>query len=345
VRNAIRRYGAAVALLCGMGLACGAVAAGAPKPEASPERIVVRIGGLVDQTSASTSPDFRAAIELAAKQMNQALARAGSPLGFEIAFGDTRSLPAQTVAEARRLIGTAQVQALVSDSSGDTLALNRLNYDPAAGLTKVPLTCFQCSSSFFHNPTVVDADPVTQAAERDANHWLFRAFYDARYEAAVIARLALQKANAGKPGHPGPLRIGIFADGVHRSLAEAIPRVLPALYQGPAAADVHYVSTVDKIGADWAKVVDGTNSAPDVVIVAMLPGNATEAILTYRQAGYTLPILSNNSFRRDYILRQVGAAANGGHDGEGDSCTHPTDSHTHAPQGIPSGIHVSGFIH
>jgi ABC-type branched-subunit amino acid transport system substrate-binding protein len=119
VRNAIRRYGAAVALLCGMGLACGAVAAGAPKPEASPERIVVRIGGLVDQTSASTSPDFRAAIELAAKQMNQALSRAGSPLGFEIAFGDTRSLPAQTVAEARRLIGTAQVQALVSDSSGD----------------------------------------------------------------------------------------------------------------------------------------------------------------------------------------------------------------------------------
>ena len=92
-------------------------------------------------------------------------------------------------------------------------------------------------------------------------------------------------------------------------------------------------------------MVDGTNSAPDVVIVAMLPGNATEAILTYRQAGYTLPILSNNSFRRDYILRQVGAAANGGHDGEGDSCTHPTDSHTHAPQGIPSGIHVSGFIH
>jgi ABC-type branched-subunit amino acid transport system substrate-binding protein len=311
MRNAFRRYGTAAALLCGMGLAFNAVAAGAPKPPAAPERTVVRIGALVDLTSSSTSPDFRDAIELAAKQMNQALARAGTPLGFEIAFGDTVSDPAKTLAEARRLVGTEHVQALISDSSGDTAKANGLNYDPAAGLTKVPVTCFQCSSSFFHDPTVVEKDPVTQAAERDADHFLFRVFYNARYEAAVIVRIALAKAHADKAGHAGTLRIGIFADDGHRSLAEAIPHVLPELYKGPAAVDVHYVTTTDKIGADWAGVVNGKDGAPDVVIVAMLPGHSTEAIRTYRQAGYKLPIVSNNSFRRDYILGQIGPAANG----------------------------------
>ena len=311
MRNAVRRYGTAVALLCGMGLAFNAAAAGAPKPSAAPDPVVVRIGALVDLTSSSTSPDFRSAIELAAKQMNQALVRAGSPLTFEIAFGDTVSDPAKTLAEARRLIGDEHVQALISDSSGDTARVNGLNYDPAAGLTKVPVTCFQCSSSFFHDPTVVEKDPVIQAAERDADHWLFRVFYNARFEAAVIVRLAVEKANAGKAGHPGTLRIGIFADDGHRSLAEQIPHVLPDLYKGPAAVDVHYVTTTDKIGADWADVVKGKDGAPDVVIVAMLPGHSTEAIRTYRAAAYKLPIVSNNSFRRDYILGQIGPAANG----------------------------------
>ena len=43
--------------------------------------------------------------------------------------------------------------------------------------------------------------------------------------------------------------------------------------------------------------------------VAMLPEAASEAIKTYRQGGHAIPILSNNSFRRNYILKQVGAAA------------------------------------
>src|SRR4029078_4820079 len=67
-----------------------------------------------------------------------------------------------------------------------------------------------------------------------------------------------------------------------------------------------------------AKVVDTANEAtgrtdgvPDVVIVAMLPEAASEAIKTYRQGGPGIPNLSNNSFRRNYILKQVGAAANG----------------------------------
>ena len=38
----------------------------------------IRIGAVVDQTGGSTSPHYRAAIELAGRQMNEALAQAGS---------------------------------------------------------------------------------------------------------------------------------------------------------------------------------------------------------------------------------------------------------------------------
>jgi hypothetical protein len=43
----------------------------------------------------------------------------------------------------------------------------------------------------------------------------------------------------------------------------------------------------------------------------MLPEAAAAAIKAYRQAGHTIPILSNNSFRRNYILKGMGAEANG----------------------------------
>ena len=145
MHSALTRLGAALALLGGMGLAGEALAA--PPPS------VVRIGALIDLTSSSTSPDFRGAVELAAKQMNEALTRAHRNLRFEIAFGDTKSDPAQALAEARRLVGTEHVQALISDSSGDTVKANGLNYDAAAGIAGLPVTCFQCSSSFFTTPT------------------------------------------------------------------------------------------------------------------------------------------------------------------------------------------------
>ena len=78
------------------------------------------------------------------------------------------------------------------------------------------------------------------------------------------------------------------------------------------------MSALDKLGADWAKVLGtadgrtgGTDGVPDIVIVAMLPEAAAEAIKIYRQSGHAVPILSNNSFRRNYILKQIGAARTG----------------------------------
>ena len=273
----------------------------------------------MDQTGGSTSPLYRAAVELAASQMNAALDRSGSRVKFEVIFGDSKSNPAFAQSEALRLINQEQVKALVTDSSGVTVAVNRLNYDPATpAKQKVPITCFQCSSSFINDANVVESDPLTQAAERDIDNWLFRVFYVAKYEAAVLVQIALSKTDSGKGNGDGNFKIGILADAGHRALATGIAAALPSFYQQPSSTEIIYMSALDKLGADWAKVIDTANETtgktdgvPDVVIVAMLPEAASEAIKAYRQGGHAVPILSNNSFRRNYILKQVGAAANG----------------------------------
>jgi hypothetical protein len=302
-----------------LALVCGFVALTVQPATAASEPTIIRIGAVVDQTGGSTSPLYRAAVELAASQMNAALDRSGSRVKFEVIFGDSKSNPPFAQSEALRLINQEQVKALVTDSSGVTVAVNRLNYDPTTpAKQKVPITCFQCSSSFINDANVVESDPLTQAAERDVDNWLFRVFYVAKYEAAVLVQIALSKTDSGKGNGDGNFKIGILADAGHRALATGIAAALPSFYQQPSSTEIIYMSALDKLGADWPKVIDAANETtgktdgvPDVVIVAMLPEAASEAIKAYRQGGHAVPILSNNSFRRNYILKQVGAAANG----------------------------------
>jgi ABC-type branched-subunit amino acid transport system substrate-binding protein len=270
------------------------------------DKTVVRIGALLDQTGGSTTQLYRAAVALAATQVNQALAKAGSSLIFEIVYGDTKSSPALAQSEAIRLINQEGVKALVSASSGETVNVNKLNYDPAGpAKLKVPITCFQCSSGFINNPTVIESDALTQASERDLDNWLFRVFYVANYEAAVQVQLALKNRKGD-----GPFKVGIFADGGHRSLATVIAETLPKFSPG-ASSEITYFTTLANLGADWEKVVKSPNGKPDLVIVAMLPEAAAEAVTAYRQAGFPTPIQANNSFRRNYILQKLGAIANG----------------------------------
>ena len=292
-----------VPLVCSLSGNAGGFASAATS---GPEKMVIRIGALLDQTGGSTTALYRAAVELGARQINEALAKSGSRLAFEIVYGDTKSNPSMAQSEAIRLINQEDVKALVSASSGETVTVNKLNYDPtSAAKAKVPLTCFQCSSGFINNPTAVESDPLTQTAERDLDNWLFRVFYIANYEAAVQVQIALKN----KKGD-GPFKVGILADGGHRSLAAAVTDLLPKFSAG-SSTEITYVSTLANLRADWEKVVNSPNGKPDLVILAMMPEGVAEGFKAYRQAGYTIPIQSNNSFRRNYILEQMGAMANG----------------------------------
>jgi ABC-type branched-subunit amino acid transport system substrate-binding protein len=295
-------------------LLVGALISAAAVSDPAAADSVIRIGAVVDQSGGSTSPHYRAAIELAGRQMNEALAKAHSDVRFEIVFGDSKSNPPFARQEALRLINQHGAKALVADSSGVTVAINGLNYDPASPANdKVAITCFQCSSSFINDPAVTESDPQVQAAERDLDNWLYRVFYVAKYEAAALTQIALNRIRKGD----APVKIAIFADGGHRALATDIPRIVPWFHKGPFTVKTVYTAGRDKIAEEWPKVIDDKDEAgkingpPDVAIVAMLPDPAAIAVKTYAEGGYKIPLLSNNSFRRDYILKQVGAAANG----------------------------------
>src|SRR3954462_1010247 len=109
------------------------------------------------------------------------------------------------------------------------------------------------------------------------------------------------------------------------AISSAVEKLSTAL---PSSVEVIFVSSkIDPTSYDWSadlgRVVDATNETtqmkdgpPDAVFLALLPLMTTAAVKAYREANYTIPIQSTTSFRRTYILRSLGAAAE---DVEGDS--------------------------
>jgi len=193
-----------VSLLLSLVAAACSVATDAPESEeaigetqeASHRLTTINLGALVDIGGPSTSPHFQQAVELAAEQMNAALKHKN--LRFAWFYGDTKSSPALTRTEGIRLINDEDVLGLVLDSSGDTIAAGRLNHEmPAVTERKVAITCFQCSSAFINNPAATDPDPVTQATLRDLENYIWRVFFRADFEAAVMVRVAMQQPNNG----------------------------------------------------------------------------------------------------------------------------------------------------
>ncbi|MGC4087565.1 MAG: hypothetical protein QM756_06670, partial [Polyangiaceae bacterium] len=238
---------------------------------------------------------------------------------FELAFGDDqKNTPAIARSEALRLVNTEKVLAMVSDSSGDTTQVNRLNYDPALPVpTPFPIVCYQCSSGAINNPAATDADPITQAALRDEQNYLFRIFYNANFEAKVLDQILVAKPSQGDRNGNGTLRVSIYADAGHVSLATALGPTLSSYTSLPTSVEIITLSNVANLAAEWPRVVDGLNEStgasdgePDYVILAMLPVNVAPAVQAYRAGGYTLPVLSNNSFRRNYVLAGLGSSAN-----------------------------------
>ena len=273
------------------------------------------IGVLVDQTA---TPLFKEAVLLAGAQMNQGLARAGSRYRFDVKLGDAT----KARAEAVRLVDTEGVLALVSDISGNTVQVNGLNYDAARPSSrKVPVTCYQCSSAAINDPAATDPDPVAQAALRDPDNWLYRAFFNGRFESAVQAQLVLNRPDHGETTGDGHLKIAVYFDAFHASAASTLVQVLPRLYTGPSSVETIAMtlpSTPASRAAELARVLDdrnqntgATDGRPDAVYLAVLPGNAPGALGAYRETGTTTPVTANNGVRRDFLLPVLGAAADG----------------------------------
>ena len=290
----------------------------------------IPIGALAALTGNGATLDHQKAFQLAQDQMNSALQKAKSDIRFSVTVADSQGSATAATAAAMQLIGTTGVKGIVTDVSGDTVPVNMFNYDPASTLNKVPVTCYACSSSFINNPNATETDPIKQAAERDADNWLYRVFFNSKYETLVQTQIALAKGTKGDLNGDGKFKITIYAqnDAFGQSVSVGITNAVNMLATIPTSIETIYVPpTADVNSYNWAadlmKVTDNfnettqmTDGRPDAIIVAVLSAGATATVQNYFNGGYTIPLEASTAFRRDYILRSIGAAANGV---EGDS--------------------------
>lgn len=287
----------------------------------------IRIGALADQTGPSRSTSYESAMGLAVTHMNRALEQADSNIRFEVLIADSRSDPPTAQAAAVDLINNEGVVGMVTDVSADTTLVNQLNYDSATPASyKVPITCYACSSAFFNDPNGTNADPVRQAAERDLDNWLYRVFFNGKYEAYVSVRIMLHKASNGDVNGDGNFKVTVYAqnDPFGQSSSQSIRTAVEEL----AADQPHSVEIISIPGNtdpasdfsdDLQRLVDTRNEsmddavdgAPDAIFLALLPQLATAVVNAYSGSGYDVPMQAATAFRRNYILRAIGDLAVG----------------------------------
>jgi hypothetical protein len=293
----------------------------------------IPVGALVDNTGSGATLLYGKAAELAAKQMNDGIKSVGGTIKFELFVRDSRGDATLSQAHAKTLINDNKIRGLVSDISGVTLAANTLNYDPSKGTTaKVPIACYACSSAFFNDTSYMDTDKIKEAATRDPDNWLFRAFFNSKYESLVQARIALGKGT-GKNGDvsvpgDGKFKVAILAqeDSFGQASAAKMKEAVQALATIPWSTETIFVKpTIDLNTYNWDldfdKLLDarGDDTAgaevetgkPDAIFLAVLPNIAMSAVKAYRTGSRDVAVMSTTAFRRAYILQNLQTAANG----------------------------------
>jgi ABC-type branched-subunit amino acid transport system substrate-binding protein len=282
----------------------------------------IKIAALTDRTGTSATLSYSAAIQLAFKQMNEALkASFQTTVEFALLLRDTASKSDQAQRQARAAAAEG-ARALITEISADTIAVNSLNYSENLGL---PITCFACSSAFINNPMAVDTDPLRQQAERDERNYIHRLFMNSKYEAAVQMRVAMSHGNNGDINGDGRFKVALIAtdDPYGKGWESALRTKMMEMHPEDSSVEVMYVDPrVNDTSYNWntdlTKLVDtrneGTNAEdgrPDRIFLALLPVGSGAATKAYREAGHDIPLQATTAFRRLHILRSLGASAEG----------------------------------
>jgi branched-chain amino acid transport system substrate-binding protein len=285
----------------------------------------IHIGALTDETGPSASPLYRNAVALASKQMNQALANAGSKVRFDVVFGDSQSNGPRSQELAAEMINEEGVVGLVTDISGDSVSVNVLNYqeEPVAAY-KAPVACYLCSAASINNPAATDMDPARQGALRDEDNWLFRTFFNAKYEAAVQSQILIGQ-DGGDLNGDGIVKVGVYAinDPYGQSSAAAVTAAMETLLPDTSSVEVVFFdpaadlnsydfgSDLDKLTDEDNVTTDETDGAPDAIFLALLSGSSSGAVKAYREGDYEPPLFATTAFRRNAILSTLGSLAEG----------------------------------
>jgi hypothetical protein len=279
----------------------------------------IAIGALVDRTGSDSTPSWSDSISLAISDMNAGLARSRSYSGtvqFQVLFRDTVNTPSLATSKAKDLVARG-VKALLTDTSQDHVAVNRLNYDPSVTGFGVPAIGFAPSAPSIGDPNATDPDPLTQASLRDPNGWSFRTSMASTPQAQVLMEIALSRGNNGDVNNDGQFKVLIYGSGdvANIGFAAAIsaaaaqlhptpPPIVHQLFHSPSAN----LDTYDFAG-DLTKLLN-VDPPADLIIDVDFVNYVVAIQRAYAQTKSTVPWLHIHTFRRVPVLRGLLDAAN-----------------------------------
>jgi hypothetical protein len=282
---------------------------------------VITLGGVIDQTGSAGPPSWSNAAQLAVTQMNSALAAAKSEIRFNLALADSTNQPATAAQRAQDLVLIQGARGLVLDTSQDDVAVLKLQYDsdPAKHLN-VPLAALVATSPSINNLATTNADPVTQAAYRDAEHWNFRTSMSTLSQGHVLTSIVMGKLNKAT------FKISVlasdepFGNGQVAALKAALAALAPtAIVEAIKFSTAeHTPNDADYFLAQIGKVLDRHNEEtalddgpPDVWMGLTFPDYLVAMIKADKLSGSTIPGVHGMGLRNQKVLDSLGVDANG----------------------------------
>jgi hypothetical protein len=257
---------------------------------------VFKIGFLVDAASGGKA-DFVAAANLAETQLNQGLQQAGSAHRFDVMVVEYAAGTHQDV--AIDLINNQGVLAIVTDGNQTSADVNNLNYEFIPRVNHpFPVTCFQCSSTRFNS------DGDTFPGFGDPDGWLFRTFFDARFESPLHVRMVRARTGGGDLNDDGHIKIAVWFDPAHQFEAFEFPGVFDSLYSGSHSTELWFRSGNPDFDLPNILDSDPDGHFPDVVVVLMQEQEIMQHLTAYKNfaAASKPPVQVNEAARQDHLL-------------------------------------------
>lgn len=273
--------------------------------EAEDDTTPIHMGATFSKTGVSAVTTWGDAFRLAAEDASDGLRLAGFPTGARLRFdtmvADTRNDVDITVARAQELVQQQGAKLIINGTSSDTVALSKLAYDDdAANDIDVPIVCVACSSPALHDPEAVHADAAVQAANRNAEGWVFGLAMSSLPQANVLWNILVDSTPAGSiPGDlngDGRVKISTIAldDAFGVGFQEAMEAVVEAQSPGAIFEKTLHPRDADPDNYDWGNAInlltdtltegstDGADIAtPDVVMEFTFPQFSLALVKAY----------------------------------------------------------------
>jgi ABC-type branched-subunit amino acid transport system substrate-binding protein len=276
---------------------------------------------VIDQTGSAGPPSWSNAAQLAVTQMNSALATTQSALRFNLALADSTNQPDVAAQRAQDLVRIQGAKGLVLDTSQDDVAVLKLQYDPdVAKHLDVPLVGLVATSPAINNPSTTNADPVTQAAYQDAEHWNFRTSMSSLAQGRVLTNIVMGKLAKTT------FKISVmasdepFGNGQVAALKAALTALAPTSIVETIKfkTSEHTPNDADYFLAQMSKALDQHNEEtgaddgpPDVWMGLTFPDYLVAMIKAYKLLGKPVPGVHGMGLRNQKVLDSLGADANG----------------------------------